>query len=167
MARGSPIDHPNDLFGAGSLFQNASAGGRDQTAGIPSMPADRSLPKAVDDDRGDLPGPGPILQTTTDADTDRQRRSEIEAELRKPRAENRYWREPAMQDEYRDILGRMVAPRSPLPPRPGDPARKAEIEDAMREGRSGAYWRQGSTLPDEYRAILERQASLEPDEEPA
>jgi hypothetical protein len=107
--------------------------------------------------------PAPILQA--DPDADHRRRSEIEAEMHKPRAENRYWREPAMQEEYRDILGRMDAPRPPLPPRPGDPARKAEIEAAMREGRFGPYWRPGSTLPGEYRALLEREMGQEREED--
>ncbi len=85
---------------------------------------------------------------------------------RKPRAENGYWRDPAMQDKYRGLIARMdFRPAAPLAPRPGDPARKAEIEAAMREGPFGAYWRAGSTLPDEYRAILKREASLDPDEE--
>jgi hypothetical protein len=77
--------------------------------------------------------------------------------MRKPRADNRYWRDPAWQEEYRNILGRMDAPRPPLPPRPGDATRKGEIEAAMREGRFGDYWRPGSFMPEEYRAILERE----------
>jgi hypothetical protein len=78
--------------------------------------------------------------------------------MRKPRAENRYWREPAMQDEYRTLLEQEEArPKAPLFPRAGDAARKADIELEMRKGRGGEYFRTGSYLPDEYRAILERE----------
>ena len=89
-----------------------------------------------------------------DARTDR--RAEIEAEMRKP-IDNRYWRDPAMQEEYRTLLEPNNT-RPPLAPRPDDAARKAEIEEEMRKGRQGEYFRAGSFLPDEYFAILKREA---------
>ena len=94
-------------------------------------------------------------------DADEIRLREIEAELRKPRRESRYWREPAMQDEYLKLLERREE-RSDLPlaPRAGDATRRGEIEAEMRKGRDGAYWRKGSFMPDEYHAILERETTL-------
>ena len=91
------------------------------------------------------------------------RRLEIETEMRKPRIESRYWREPAMQDEYRTLL-EPDEPRPALFPRPDDAARKAEIEAEMRKGRDGGYFRRNSFLPDEYLAILKRGAGATTDD---
>lgn len=71
-----------------------------------------------------------------DPDADYIRLREIEDELRKPRHENRYWRDPAMQDEYLHLLERRDARIDlPLAPLAGDAARKAEIEAELRKGR--------------------------------
>jgi hypothetical protein len=100
----------------------------------------------------------PTASLPPQANPSTNRRAEIEAEMRKPRVDSLYWREPAMQDEYRALLEEEeTRPRAPLFPRPGDVTRKAEIEGEMRKGRQGEYFRPGSYMPDEYRAILERE----------
>jgi hypothetical protein len=139
---------------------NRSLDGRDSSEGrtFNALGANAKAIFASRDARGSSRQPSQAEQATLrNLDEDVVRRAEIETEMRKPRAENRYWAEPAMQDEYRNLLGRTERERAPLPPRPGDASRKAEIEATMREGRAGAYWRAGSTLPDEYRAILDRE----------
>lgn len=92
-------------------------------------------------------------------DADRARLAQIQAEMRKPRGESDYWREPALRDEYQALLERLESGEGIQAPGPchDDAARKAELQALMRD-RTSAYWREETGLSAEYRAILERES---------
>jgi hypothetical protein len=94
------------------------------------------------------------------ADADRARLAQIQAEMRKPRGESDYWRDPATRDEYQTLLERLERGASAHAPAPrqDDAARKAELQALMRD-RTSAYWREETGLSAEYRAILEREGA--------
>jgi hypothetical protein len=83
-----------------------------------------------------------------------KRRHEIEMEMKKPRGESEYWRNPEMRDEYRALLEAGAAGEYIPSPTGDDSARRSEIERTMREDRD-RYWRD-EAMQHEYSNILQR-----------
>jgi hypothetical protein len=86
---------------------------------------------------------------------DAARLAEIEAEMRKPRGDRQYWKDPELRDEYLAILQRAEGRAGQPASSPADAARKAEIEQILRTDRA-RYEQTG--LDREYLAILERES---------
>jgi hypothetical protein len=69
--------------------------------------------EALERQASDAPGPSLIPSTSPpqprDRDVDRQRHDEIVTVMRDPVRAGEYWANPTMQQEFRDVLGRMEA----------------------------------------------------------
>lgn len=91
---------------------------------------------------------------------DAQRRAEIEEDMRKPKADSKYWHDPSLRDEYAEILERAESGTLRTGNAAPDATRKAEIESLMKSDRA-AYHRTGADQ--EYLAILQRESGETPD----